>query len=327
MSDAWGIAAYFRLMNANGLTCCYHQADRIGLLAALAEQPRGVAALAQKLSLRPRPVELLLRVLAGAGLALERDTLWSLSPLGVSIFGGPYRHLGNEHWEHLPALLETDEPAMRMDTQVDGEKAYVQQALALMWMCGPAAEAAARELAGALPRDARVLDLGAGSAVWSLAVCRQAPGARAVAVDRAPVLAVAERAATSLGLSDHLTLQPGDIFETPLPDAAYDLVIAANVLHLLDEPLVARLLDRCKRTAKPGGEVWLIDVVPEAEPLAAALYELGLALRTAGGKVHAPARISELVAGAGLTPQPLHILRQPPGVLGVLRVTVPEGRG
>lgn len=52
---------------------------------------------------------------------------------------------------------------------------------------------------------------------------------------------------------DNVTIEPADITQLAYPDAAFDKVVAANVIHLLDDPRSA--LAELVRVCKPGGKV------------------------------------------------------------------------
>ena len=53
----------------------------------------------------------------------------------------------------------------------------------------------------------------------------------------------------------NITFEPCDIMQLPYPDARFDVVIAANVIHLLDRP--EKALQELKRVCRPGGRIIL----------------------------------------------------------------------
>jgi SAM-dependent methyltransferase len=315
---------YFRLMNANGAARVYHQAIECGILDAIGAGASTAEQIAERCALAPRPVTLLLQVLGALGLVAEDAGRYTLTPLGGALAGGAYRNLGNEYWSHLPALLTTDKPLVAMDSATEGGKHYVAQAAALAWMLAPAAEAAARHFAQTFGgRPLRIIDLGAGSAVWGLTIAAATPGSAVTAVDRAPVLEVAKRTAAAAGMTERLTLLPGDLRDVELPESAFDLAILGNVTHLLTPEGNRGLFRKAARTLAPGGKLAIFDIFPgrPAGDLNRTLYALGLALRTEQGRVYTPGELQELLAAEGYGDFRLTVFDVPPQAVGMLEAT------
>lgn len=107
----------------------------------------------------------------------------------------------------------------------------------------------------ALPRAARVLDVGCGTGEWSRRVAVQWPEAQVHGVD---VLAASvEWAATqNAALAPRLSFAVGDAYALELPDAAFDLVACRHVLQAIPEP--QRVIAELVRVTRPGGIVHLL---------------------------------------------------------------------
>ena len=321
-SQAAILTRYFHLMNVNGAAHVYREALRAGVLDALAAGPGDAAGVAQATGLAERPVGLLLDALAALGL-LEPDEegRHRLTPLARWLLAGSYRDLGDPYWSHLPAFLRTGTPMARMDSPAESEAHYQGQAAALAFMLAPAAEAAARTLdAGRSLAGSAILDVGAGSAIWSLTVAAQAPGATVTAVDWPAVLPVATGTARRLGLESRLTLRPGDYHRVELPAAAFDLAILGNVTHLETPAGNLDLFRRVRPALRRGGRLAIFDLFPglAAGDLNRALYALGLALRTERGRVYPPGELEALLRQAGFSPARLIPLDVPPHAVGML---------
>jgi SAM-dependent methyltransferase len=318
-ADNHALETYARLMSANGAAQIYRAAVQAGVLRAwrTARQCRrrghglrhgdpsdGVAARRARC--------------AGSGRA--DGEAYCLAPAG-RFLAGPYRDLGDAYWSHLPAFLRTGEPMARMDDPRESERQYQAQAMALAWMMAPAAEAAATALdIGCRRRGIVVLDVGAGAAGWSLALARRDPGTSVTALDWPAVLAIAQKAAMEAGLHERFATIAGDYHQVALPAAAFDLALVANVTHLETPAGNRDLFERVRRSLRPGGEIAVIDVFPvqPAGALPAALYALGLALRTTSGRVHSAADIEGWLAAAGFKECRFSPLEAPPYTMGML---------
>ena len=326
MSDAMveqmkALAAYFNLMNANGASHVYRRALEVGLLDALAEQPQSADEIAGRCDLELRPTRLVLEALVSMGVVASEDNRFALTKLAETLIGGGYRALGDEYWAHLPALLATGQPLHRMDAVDESESHYQTQAAALAWMLAPAAEAAAQALGfGSTLRDQEILDLGAGSAIWSLTMARHDTGSSVTAVDWPAVLPVATATADRFGLGDRLRTKAGNFHDVDLPSAAYDIAILGNVTHLESPEGNLALMRKARSALRQGGRIVIFDIFPgHAEgDLNRTLYALGLALRTEAGRVYTPDELRALLGEAGYSEASLVNLPVPPFAVGML---------
>lgn len=318
--DTRALETYAQLMSANGAVQIYRAAQEAGIVQTLAAGPATADTVARTCGAAIRPTTLLLQGLVALGLLEQVGEVYALAPV-ARFLAGSYRDLGDSYWSHLPAFLRTGEPMARMDDPQESERHYQAQARALAWMMAPAAEAAATALdIGGRRRGLAVLDVGAGAAGWSLALARRDPATTVTALDWPAVLAIAQKAATEAGLQDRFAAIAGDYHRVALPPAAFDLAIVANVTHLETAAGNRDLFERLRRTLRPGGEIAVIDVFPTqpAGALPAALYALGLALRTKGGRVHSAAELQEWLAAAGFGESRFTMLNASPYTMGML---------
>jgi SAM-dependent methyltransferase len=192
-------------------------------------------------------------------------------------------------WQHAIPWAVSGEPVARMDRPDGATYAPLVNAM------GSASASIAIELATELrdkkllPEGARILDIGAGSAVWSLACAIADDACRITAVDREAVLEVTRANARTAGVEERLQTVSGDWRTLDVRDAAFDAVILANICHLEAEEAAQQLVARSARALRPSGALIIIDAIPDdrgAEPLRVRLQHLRQALRTGGGAMH-----------------------------------------
>ena len=69
---------------------------------------------------------------------------------------------------------------------------------------------------------------------------------------------------------DNINIESGDITDLRFEDNAFDKAVAANVIHLLDDPKKA--IDELKRVVKPGGQIIIPTYIHFKESMAANLF-------------------------------------------------------
>jgi hypothetical protein len=256
----------------------------LGLVRQLWEVPLTAAELAGRTGCARRGLERVLDVLATTELLVRDGDRYGLAPALrdelIAAPGGFERTLAL--FEHVARFARTGEPVAAMDgTDHQRAAAYQELVGGLGEMWERAAEDVARAIA---PVTGTIVDLGAGSGVWSLAIAARSPEARVVAIDFGPVLArFAERAAR-LGFADRASAIECSWFEVALPAA--DLAVLANVLHLERAAGARRLLARIAEVAP---RIAIIDVLDGPDAAARsrhAAYSLHLAARTRAGTAH-----------------------------------------
>jgi ubiquinone/menaquinone biosynthesis C-methylase UbiE len=167
------------------------------------------------------------------------------------------------------------------------------------------ARSVAPVLADRVPvRDStRLLDVGGGSGLYSMAYLLTHPHLTAIVWDRPEVLKVAREMAERFGVANRLECAAGDMFSDPVPSGA-DVVLLSNVLHDWDVAECRTLIARCAGALQAGGRLLIHDVFLNDEldgPLPIALYSAALFCLTEG-RAYSAAEYRAWLAHAGLVP-------------------------
>jgi len=113
-------------------------------------------------------------------------------------------------------------------------------------------------LAAGLP-PGEALDLGTGTALIPIELCRREPAAQVLAVDAARhMLQVARQNVHEAGLADRIRLQHVDAKGLPFRDGQFAAVISNSIVHHVPEP--RDVLSEAWRVTAPGGLIFFRDL-------------------------------------------------------------------
>ena len=157
-----------------------------------------------------------------------------------------------------------DKDVERFSNLETGQSATIDAPLALELI----ATAAARTT----PHATRLLDVGCGAGNYTLKLLQQLPGLNVTLVDLSgPMVERAVQRVTPATKGTVTALQ-GDIRELPLGEASCDVIVAAAVLHhLRDEAEWRAVFAKLYRALRPGGSLWISDLIEHTDPRVQAL--------------------------------------------------------
>lgn len=314
------LGLYLHLMMVNGVAHLIKVDQQFHFLASCLERPLSSKEISQRCSTQEKPTHLVMRGFEATGLVRQENGRFHLTEFGKTLASNP-RILGNFFWDHLPTYLTTGEPIIKMDVVQHQAEHYRAEVGLLGWMLRLASEEASTLLGiGVQRKGLKILDVGAGSAVWSLAMARRDRTSRVTALDWPEVLAVAQAQAKIEGMEGQLSLLPGDFMKVPLPQDSFDLGVVANVTHLQSPQRNEEMFARTHTALRPGGEIVVIDVFPGAKEadVTRILYEIGLTLRTEQGRVYSQEELQRGLTRAGFQGGRFMMLKSPPQILGML---------
>lgn len=222
-----------------------------------------------------------------------------------SYMGGFFHHTSSQLipiWLGLNETVKTGKPPVAVNRQDDGKKFFAAFVEDLFQFNYQAAVALARHLD---PADQgagySVLDLGAGSGVWSAAVLQQAAKAHATAVDWPEVLEVTRRVTGRLGLEDRYTYSAGDLLEADF-GSGHQAAVLGHILHSEGETRSHDLLKKIYTSLAPGGVLAIAEWLPNPErtgPLPALIFAVNMLVNTEQGDTYSFEEISAWLTEAG----------------------------
>jgi SAM-dependent methyltransferase len=152
-----------------------------------------------------------------------------------------------------------------------------------------------------------VLDVGTGTALIPIELCRRKVGVSVYAIDLASsMLASARRNLERAGLVERVHLEKCDAKSTRLGDGAFDAVISNSLVHHV--PDAARALREMHRLVRPGGVLFIRDLarpenVDQVRRIVDRYAPLGDAADSVGGAmIERQRKLFEASLHAALTP-------------------------
>ena len=157
-----------------------------------------------------------------------------------------------------PEVMDTPDEASAYDRMDHAEvnRRFVTDLLA-------AADAQGVNLGTDGERATQLLDLGTGTALIPIELCRRTPALRVRAVDAAQsMLDLAAVRVRDAGLSDRIQLALVDAKRLPYEEGRFAAAISNSIIHHLPEPAVA--LAEAVRVTAPGGLLFFRDLLRPA---------------------------------------------------------------
>jgi tRNA (cmo5U34)-methyltransferase len=147
-----------------------------------------------------------------------------------------------------------DRDVERFSNLETGQTATVDAALAL--------DLIARGAARTTPAARAMLDIGCGAGNFTLKVLERLPNLHCTLIDlSANMLARASERVTAK-TTGRVSVIQNDIRSVDLAEASFDVIVAAAVLHhLRDESEWQALFRKLYRWLRPGGSLWIFDLV------------------------------------------------------------------
>jgi len=268
----------------------------------------GVSAerVAQTIHAHPRATEMLLNALVSLKLLEKRDGVFFNSARSARFFRHGSRdnardgllHIANiwHRWSTLTECVRAGSSVASRERDDAAVKAFIA-----------AMDRNARERAGAVVKAVttsgikRMLDLGGGSAAYSIAFARAMPELKSEILDLGEVVPLARENIRKAGLADRIMTRVGDMLHDRL-GKDYDLILASQICHMFSEVENRELFRRACDALAPKGQFVVQDFILEPSktaPRAAALFALNMLVGTQAGSTYSEPEYAAWMREAG----------------------------
>lgn len=310
------------------------------LFEALDGEAKDAKAVAKELKLDVRGTELLLDAMVSLGFLAKSGSPQAKYSIASNDTGeqartylnpnspfymGPWFQQGEElgkMWRSLPDAVKTGKAVMEVNKDHEAVEIFPKLAEAIF----PNSYATAKQVATLLKTDKiktewMVLDLAAGSAVWSIPFAEASAKVKVDALDFDAVLKVTKHFTNKFAVQDKYAFISGNWREAHLKENAYDIVILGHILHSEGKEESQKLLKRCFEVMKPHGRLVVAEMIANDErtgPVFPMMFALNIFLATTEGCVFTESELKEMIEEAGfkkpyrLTPDHVVIIAEKP---------------
>lgn len=224
-----------------------------------------------------------------------------------SFQGGILRHTSSQlmpKWLGLNEIVRTGKPSVAANEETEGTK-FFQQFVADIF---PLSYVAAQALASALriaesQKPVSVLDVAAGSGVWSIALAQASPHVRATIVDWAGVIPVARQMTERFRIANQFRFVEGDILEADFGEG-HDIATLGHIIHSEGEERAALLIAKVFDALARGGTIVIAEMLVNEErtgPPFSTIFGVNMLVNTERGDVFSFGEISRWLKDAGFT--------------------------
>lgn len=274
--------------------------------------------LAESTGLSPRGLRLLLDAAVALGLLTKDAGVYALTPATALtlVKNAPhdltraiaYNRDVYHAWGKLKQFVQTgcpvEAPALHLGQDPERTRRFALSMHARAMAIGQAVIPHLH-----LPQGAKVLDLAGGPGAYATLMAQADETLTCDTYDLPAIAAIAKE--LTAPYADRITCYAGDYHCDHWPEATYDVVTLFGCLHQETPEMIIDILKRAHRALRPGGTVYILDLMTEADhtsPTFAALFAVNMALTTDHGWVFSDVELETWCHAAGFadfTAQPI----------------------
>lgn len=258
-----------------------------------------------------RGIRMILDSLVGMGLLNKKGTKYFLTPGSKKylsrqsefFLGGYFQHLKvlQKRWGYLTKVIKEGKPVAQ---DIKSRGSFSKLVKSLFALNFDLAKLSAQKLKADKMGEIDILDIGAGSGVWSITVGILNPKARIHVLDFPEMLEIAKGFAKRYGLLNRFYAYPGDLRKIRFERKKYNLIYLGNICHSEGRRGTIKLLQRCRRALKKGGMLVIADFIPNDKrtaPLLPLIFALNMLINTLEGDVFTFGEYKEWLSRVGFS--------------------------
>ena len=264
--------------------------------------------IASRIHCNARATGILLNALVGMGMLEKKGEVYRNAPETARYFdrGSPESvrdgmlHNANiwHRWSTLTDVVRGGKPVhVRAEENPNWTKNFIA---AMNHYAGERAPVLVRTLGGS-PEIRRILDLGGGSAIYSIAFAKAFPAVQCEILDLPEVVPLTEQYIRAAGASAQVKARAGSMI-TDDYGSGFDLIMLNAICHMFSEAQNREIFRRARQALAPKGRLSVQDFILDPErtsPLHAALFAINMLVGTDGGNTYTEPDYTKWMLDAG----------------------------
>ena len=296
-------------------------ATNLKIFTILSKQPKTLKEIAEELKIKTRSASMLLNACVALGLLEKKDGVYSNSRTAdVYLVEDKPQYMEPAFFkfdEHSYLLFDKLEEAILSDSQqISTGNSENPELLVSCMLIGnrddyrnflsaldPLAQWPANVIASKFDFSSfkKLIDVGGGSGVYSIAIVKKNPNIEAIVFDLPYVCEIGEKTVKEIGLSHRMKYYSGDYFKDDFPKE-FDVALLSNVMHGYGPETCTFLLKKIHDSLPSGGGIIISDLILDEDgcgPDIAVLLSLYFLLITEGGRNYTLSEYEDMLKNAG----------------------------
>ncbi|MCW8811218.1 MAG: acetylserotonin O-methyltransferase [Ignavibacteriaceae bacterium] len=149
----------------------------------------------------------------------------------------------------------------------------------------------------------KMIDVGGGSAAFSIEIVKKNPSIKATVLDLPHVVPLTKKYVEEAGLSDNFNFIEGDYLTKDFEDN-YDLILLSAIVHINSYEQNKMLINKCADALNKNGMIIISDFVmndDRTQPVHGALFSINMLVGTASGDTYTEGEMKEWFESADLS--------------------------
>lgn len=295
---------------ASGFMAAKHLfvANEVGLFEQLADGPATLDELAGRSGIARSRLRILADAMVVLGFVERHADSYQNAPVAATFLSGStppadlrpflrfWNRLSYPTWTKLEEAVRTGQAQSTLHLPEEEQRIFSEGVEAIT-----AAPSQALPSAYDFSRHKRILDLGGGTGSWLTAILRQYGSLEGTLFELPNAAAIAREHLASDPATQQVEVVGGDFFEDPIP-AGHDVVLIANVVHLISAERTLEMLRRTRQGVADGARLLLVDFWTDAthtQPAFAALMAGEFLVITGEGDVYSEEEVNRWLRETG----------------------------